>query len=96
MKRVENKVAIVTGGSLGIGRATCLALAREGAQVAVTDIADDDGKKLVKEIEAEGGKAGYWHLDTADEKSVNRVFADIAAAFGRIDILVNNAGIAGG
>ncbi|RUO43238.1 SDR family NAD(P)-dependent oxidoreductase [Idiomarina aquatica] len=95
MKRVENKVAIVTGGSLGIGRATCLALAREGAQVAVTDIADDDGKKLVNEIEAEGGKAGYWHLDTADEKRVNRVFADIAAAFGRIDVLVNNAGIAG-
>ncbi len=95
MGRVEGKVAIVTGGSLGIGRATCLLLAKEGARVAVTDILDKEGREVVDEIKNAGGVAEFWHLDTTKEEEVKRVFADVAKEFGKIDVLVNNAGIAG-
>lgn len=95
MKRVENKVAVVTGGALGIGRAICLALAEEGAKVAVTDIADDEGKEVVRAIESAGGVANYWRVDTGSEDNVRQAFAQIAEQFGSIDVLVNNAGIAG-
>lgn len=95
MRRVENKTAIVTGGSLGIGRAACIMLAKEGAKVAVTDILDKEGNELVKEIEALGFTAGFWHLDTSDEANVEKVFSEINSKFGKIDVLVNNAGIAG-
>ncbi|MFW5793821.1 MAG: SDR family NAD(P)-dependent oxidoreductase [Bacteroidota bacterium] len=95
MKRVEGKVAIVTGGALGIGRATCLLLAREGAKVAVTDIADEEGEKVVEEIKELGGFAKYWHVDTSNEDEVSTAFSSIANEFGSIEILVNNAGIAG-
>ncbi len=95
MKRLENKVIIVTGGSLGIGRAGCKQLANEGAAVAVTDILDEEGKKLKNEIEKEGGNAGFWHLDVSDESEVKQVFSEIHEEFGKIDVLVNNAGIAG-
>jgi NAD(P)-dependent dehydrogenase (short-subunit alcohol dehydrogenase family) len=95
MKRVENKVAVVTGGALGIGRAICLELAKEGAKVAVTDIADDEGKEVVREIESAGGIANYWHVDTGSEDNVRQTLAEIAKEFGSIDVLVNNAGIAG-
>lgn len=95
MKRVEGKVAIVTGGALGIGRAVCLELAKEGAKVAVTDIADDEGQKVVNEIKGFGGTAKYWHIDTANEDEVGQTFSDIAKEFGSIDVLVSNAGIAG-
>lgn len=95
MKRVEGKVAIVTGGALGIGRAACLELAKEGAKVAVTDIADAEGQKVVDEIKGIGGTAKYWHVDTANEDEVSQAFVEIAKEFGSIDVLVNNAGIAG-
>lgn len=95
MKRVENKVAVVTGAALGIGKASCLVLAQEGAKVAVTDINDADGQSVVDEILAAGGVAKFWHLDTSDEADVRNVFADVAHEFGSVDVLVNNAGIAG-
>lgn len=95
MKRVENKVAVVTGAALGIGKASAILLAREGAKVAVTDINQSDGQNVVDEIVAAGGVAKFWHLDTADEDNARRVFADIAREFGAINVLVNNAGIAG-
>ncbi len=95
MKRVEGKIAVVTGGALGIGRAVSLQLAREGAKVAVTDIADEEGKKVVEAIEEFGGIAKYWHVDISEEDSVRSAFSNIAREFGTIDILVNNAGIAG-
>ncbi len=95
MKRVEGKVAIVTGGALGIGRETCVLLAKEGAKVAVTDILDEEGKRVVKEIEKNGGVARFWHLDTTKERDVEEVFSSVAREFGKIDVLVNNAGIAG-
>ncbi|HET9135169.1 MAG TPA: glucose 1-dehydrogenase [Candidatus Kapabacteria bacterium] len=95
MNRVKGKVAIVTGGSLGIGRAACIRLAEEGAIVAITDILDIEGKALADEISASGGKASYWHLNVADEVEVKTVIDSIASAFGSIHILVNNAGISG-
>ena len=95
MNRVKNKVILVTGGALGIGRATCALLAREGAQVAITDVLDREGAELVREIERQGGSALYWHLNVAHEAEVQRVFAEVQKAFGTIHGLVNNAGIAG-
>jgi len=95
MGRVEGKVAIVTGGALGIGRSTCLLLAEEGSKVAVTDILDNQGRQVVSEIEIGGGIAQYWHIDVTNEKEVEKAFADIYGTFGKIDILVNNAGIHG-
>jgi NAD(P)-dependent dehydrogenase (short-subunit alcohol dehydrogenase family) len=95
MDRVKGKVALVTGGASGIGRATCLLLAREGASVAVTDITDDTGKAIVTEIKRNGGVADYWHIDVTSEKEVEKGFADIRKKFGKVNILVNNAGIPG-
>lgn len=95
MDRLKNKVCIVTGGALGIGRATCLLSAREGAKIAITDVLDSEGAQLANEITASGGAAQYWHLDVSSEKEVRDVFAKIHERFGKIDVLVNNAGIAG-
>lgn len=95
MNRVSGKVALVTGGALGIGRATCILLAKEGAKVAVTDIRDEEGAEVVKTIIDQGGTARYWHLDTTQEAQVEKVFGQVAEAFGKLNVLVNNAGIAG-
>jgi len=95
MGRVEGKVAIVTGGALGIGEASCILLAKEGARVAVTDILEKEGQKVTQEIKKAGGVAEFWHLDVSNEKEVKKVFGDIDNKFGKIDVLVNNAGIAG-
>lgn len=95
MDRLKGKVAIVTGGALGIGRSACMLMAREGASVAVTDVLETEGKKTAGEIAASGGKARFWKLDVTSEESVQTVFAEIGREFGGIDVLVNNAGIAG-
>ena len=95
MGRVEGKVAVVTGGALGLGHAMCMRLAREGAKVAVTDVRDDDGRSTVAAISAEGGTADYWHLDVTQESQVKDVLAQVVDAFGAMHILVNNAGISG-
>lgn len=95
MNRVKGKTIIVTGGSVGIGRATCLLLAKEGANVAVTDLLEKEGRETVDEITGAGGSAEFWHLDVSDEAEVKEVFAKIRERFGGIDVLVNNAGISG-
>jgi len=95
VNRVKDKVAIVTGGGLGIGRAVASLLAREGARVAVTDILDQKGQETAQEIRDAGGAAEYWHLDVSSESEVQAVFAAVANKFGRVDVLVNNAGISG-
>jgi NAD(P)-dependent dehydrogenase (short-subunit alcohol dehydrogenase family) len=94
MNRTENKVVIVTGGSLGIGRETCILLAKEGAKVAVTDVLDKEGMELTAEIIRAGGVAKFWHLDVSDENEVKKVYTDVIGEFGKLDALVNNAGIA--
>jgi NAD(P)-dependent dehydrogenase (short-subunit alcohol dehydrogenase family) len=93
--RLSGKVAIVTGGALGIGRAACVRLAQEGAAVAVADLREADGRAVVAEIARSGGKAAFWMLDVSRESEVARVFGEIERSLGRIDVLVNNAGISG-
>ena len=95
MGRVQGKVAIVTGAAQGIGRATALLLAREGATVAVTDVNGKDAEAVAEQICAAGGKARAWPLDVSKEAEVATVIAEVGKEFGRLDILVNNAGISG-
>ena len=95
MDRVKGKVAIMTGGSLGIGRSASSLLAREGALVAVADVLDSEGRETVRHIQSAGGKAEFWHLDVRKESEVKAVFQAVNEHFGRIDVLVNNAGISG-
>lgn len=95
MRRLDGKVALVTGGAVGIGRAACLRMAQEGARIAVTDLRDADGRAVVEQIERGGGHAAYWNLDVRHEREVQRVVTEVVAAFGAIDVLVNNAGISG-
>lgn len=95
MGRVENKVAVITGGSKGIGKATAKMLAKEGAKVAITDIADVEGKTVAKDIRDNGGTAKFWHLDVSNESEVEKVMKEISEELGDINILVNNAGISG-
>ena len=94
MDRVKGKVAVVTGGAMGIGKAACILLAREGAKVAVTDI-NAAGENVAADIRKAGGIAEFWPLNISDEKQVAATFKVIAAKFGSINVLVNNAGVLG-
>lgn len=95
MGRLDGKVAMVTGGAHGIGAATAAYLAREGAAVAIADLAEEDGGAVAEDIAAAGGTAAFWPLDVTDEGAVRRVFTEAVDRFGKLDVLVNNAGIAG-
>ena len=88
MGRLENKVAIITGAASGIGRATALRFAAEGATVVVADLADDEGAALAAQV---GGL--FTHVDVADADSVQAMYAAVVAAYGGVDVLFNNAGI---
>lgn len=93
--RLDKKVALVTGASRGIGRASCLALAAEGATIAATARTKADLDALVKEIEAAGGTAFGVTADVTRSADVAACVRDVTARFGRVDILVNNAGMGG-
>jgi len=95
MGRVQGKVAIVTGGSTGLGRATCFLLAREGAVVINADIQDALGREVVEVIGKNGGTARYYHMDVTSEDDIKQVCYQVFKEFNRLDILVNNAGITG-
>jgi NAD(P)-dependent dehydrogenase (short-subunit alcohol dehydrogenase family) len=92
MPRVKDKIALITGGSRGIGAETAKLLAREGAYVIIVDILDDLGQAVAKEI---GDQACYHHLDVSSEADWQAVCERIGKQFGRLDILFNNAGISG-
>src|ERR1700676_4532635 len=91
--KLEGRVALVTGASQGIGHACALALAREGATVAVAARNRQKLDELVAQIAAAGGKASAFVMDVADEEQVKSGIKSALAQFGKIDILVNNAGI---
>ncbi len=92
--RLAGKVAVVTGASEGIGRAAALALAAEGASVAVTARSRDKLEQLVREIEANGGGACAAVGDATKAEDVEQIKQETLAAFKQVDILVNNVGIA--
>jgi NAD(P)-dependent dehydrogenase (short-subunit alcohol dehydrogenase family) len=92
---MEGRVALVTGGSLGIGRATALAFARAGARVAVADVADAEGEETVRMIREAGGEAVYVHADVASAEEVEAMVRRTVEEFGRLDFAFNNAGIEG-
>ncbi len=90
---LANKVAIITGGAKGIGRATAERLAREGAQIVVADVDDEEGSKVVAAIKAAGNEAVFRSADISERLDVFNLVAAARDAFGKVDILVNNAGI---
>lgn len=92
--KLAGKVALVTGGSRGIGAATAKALAAEGADVAISySSSPDRAEAVVAELKAKGVRAQAFRADQADAAQVAGLVADVHAAFGRLDILVNNAGV---
>ncbi|MFP4469578.1 MAG: 3-oxoacyl-ACP reductase FabG [Bacteroidota bacterium] len=93
MKRFEGKIAVVTGGADGIGKATAVKFAAEGAIAVIWDIQEEKGRSALEEIEAAGGKAAFYKVDTTDVKAIENAVEDIVKKFGTIDILINNAGI---
>ncbi|HJP01210.1 MAG TPA: glucose 1-dehydrogenase [Planctomycetota bacterium] len=94
--RLENKVALITGASNGIGKETALLFAAEGASVVAADLQDEAGADVVAEIEAAGGKASFTHADVSSAADCERMVAEAEATYGRLDILFNNAGIMDG
>jgi NAD(P)-dependent dehydrogenase (short-subunit alcohol dehydrogenase family) len=95
MNRIKDKVCIVTGAALGIGRACARRLGDEGGKIALFDVHDDIGQAFVAELAGLGINARYWHVDVADEAQVRTATDAAVAHFGRLDVLVNNAGISG-
>lgn len=93
MKRLDNKVAIITGAGSGIGKETALLFAKEGAKVTVSDINEEAGNKVVEEIKAFGGKAIFVKANTANSTDHERLVRDTIKAFGALHIAVNNAGV---
>jgi len=95
MSKLEQKVALITGGSRGIGAGIAKRFAKEGASVAITYAnSEQKAEELVKSIEAEGGKAIAIKADSANPEAVKNAVAATVQNFGHIDILVNNAGVA--
>src|SRR2546425_3149958 len=92
---MKNKVILITGALTGIGRATALAFAREGAHVAVCGRHDDAGNALVTELRAVGVEAEYIRADVRDEDDIRSLVDKTVSRFGRLDVAVNNAGTEG-
>ncbi len=93
--RVDGKIALVTGGGSGIGRATALVFAREGAKVVVTDVVVEGGEETVRLIKAAGGEALFVKADMAKAAEVEVMVNKAVATYGRLDCAHNNAGIEG-
>jgi len=88
--RLNNKIALITGGAAGIGKATAQRFVEEGAKVIICDLNDELGNALIQEL---GEGHVYYRVDVADREAVQEWVDDVVAKYGRIDVLVNNAGI---
>src|SRR5512139_2535552 len=88
--RMKDKVVLVTGGAAGIGKATALRFAEEGAKGVICDVNDADGQETVKLL---GESAAFYTVNVASREETQKWIDEVAAKFGRIDVLVNNAGV---
>jgi 3-oxoacyl-[acyl-carrier protein] reductase len=94
-RSVAGKIVLVTGAASGMGRATALVFAREGARVAVTDVDGEAAEAVAEEIRAEAGEAAAWAFDVGDPALITALVPEIAERFGGLDVVVNNAGVSG-
>ena len=92
--RLEDKVALISGGARGMGAVEAKMFVQEGAKVVIGDVLDEDGKQTEAEINEAGGECVFVHLDVTDETAWQDAVAAAVDRFGKLDILVNNAGIA--
>ncbi len=90
--RLKDKVAIITGAARGIGEATAILFAREGAKVVVADMRKEEGERVVQQIKDEGGEAIFAWVDITNEEQIIKMVEQTIAAYGTVNILVNNAG----
>ncbi|ARI79271.1 3-oxoacyl-[acyl-carrier-protein] reductase [Halobacillus mangrovi] len=93
--KLEGKVALVTGGGSGMGKASAIQLAKEGAKVAVIDIKEEDAQETKKEIKSIGGEAFIIEADVSKEEEIQQCYKQLIDHFGRLDIIFANAGING-
>ena len=91
--RLENKVALISGGARGQGAVEAKLFAREGAKVVFGDVLDEEGRKVEAEIVESGGEATYVHLNVTSESEWVAAVDETVNRYGRLDVLVNNAGI---
>jgi|TARA_B100000809_G_scaffold91495_1_gene89988 cyclopentanol dehydrogenase len=91
--RLENKVALISGGARGMGAVEAKLFAKEGAKVIIGDMLEDEGKKVEAEINEAGGDCVFVLLDVSDEDAWKRAVDEAVSRYGKLDILVNNAGI---
>ena len=95
MNRLMGKVAIVTGGALGIGKACALRMAQEGAKVAVFDALEDEGQAVVQSLVQQGYVARFWKVDVTSETQIKDAIQQVSEALGAVHVMVNNAGVSG-
>ncbi len=95
MNRLAGKVAVITGASLGLGKAIATRMAEQGAKVALLDVLDAEGIVLERDLSGRGLAAKYWHCDVSKEEQVKSAFDSAAGHYGSLTIVVNNAGVSG-
>ena len=91
--KLKNKTAIITGGANGLGRATALLFAKEGANVVVADMDENAGSKVINDIKNSGGRGLFVKVNVSDQQEVNNLVSAALKEFGKLHILINNAGI---
>src|SRR5437588_6178967 len=96
MGRIDGKVAVITGAASGMGKATAIRFAKEGAAVVVTDLNSQGGELTVSECAAAGGRAVFQRTDVTSERDIKAAVDRAVKEFGRLDIMYNNAAVAGG
>src|SRR4051794_23387498 len=93
MRKLQNKVAVITGGASGIGAATAKLFVEEGAKVVLVDLNEEKGKTFEAELKAQNGEALFVKANITIEEEVQNIFKEAVDSFGKVDIVFNNAGI---